>query len=54
MPWCLARREHGNRLESAIMKRSKSRTHMSIWEQMGAERDEVAERLIKFVSVWAS
>lgn len=28
----------------------KGRTHMSIWEQMGAERDEVAERIITFVS----
>ena len=26
------------------------RTHMSIWDQIGAERDEVAERILAFVS----
>lgn len=28
----------------------KGRTHMSIWDHMGAERDEVADRIIAFVS----
>ena len=28
----------------------KGRTHMSIWDEIGAERDEVAERIITFVS----
>jgi hypothetical protein len=28
----------------------KGRTHMSIWERMGGEGDETAERIIRFAS----